>query len=136
MRFARARRGLAVASIAATVASAGLASVLPAGAATGTGVRAAHAGHSQIVVITCANRARVMPSRYVISCADANSYLAGLSWRVWGWRNTAYGHGTNWINDCTPTCAKGKFHGYQVLAVLWQSRPLPGSSALFSAGSR
>ncbi len=120
MRFMRARRGLAAVSIAATVASAGLAIALPAGAATGArSGPAASASGVGTVVITCARQAVIRPSRYVISCADANNFLAGLSWSVWGWHKTAYGHGMQWINTCRPTCAAGHFSKSTVSVVLW-----------------
>ena len=125
MKFMRARRGLAAVSIAATVASAGLAIALPASAATAARtVPAARASGVGTVVITCTHHAAVRPSRYVISCADANNFLAGLSWSVWGWHKTAYGHGMQWINTCRPTCAAGHFRKSVVSVVLWGTRRL------------
>jgi hypothetical protein len=124
MRFLSARRGLAAASIVATLASAGLAATVPASAATGTRAAAAHRpGGVGTVLVNCAGAPTVRPSRYVISCADANNYLARLSWAAWGWHKTAYGHGTQWINTCRPTCSAGHFRVFTVSAVLWGAKP-------------
>jgi hypothetical protein len=124
MRFVTARKGLAAAAIAATLASAGLAAAIPASAATGARVTVAtRAIGTGTVVVTCAGVPTVRPTRYVIACADANNYLAGLSWRVWGWHKTAYGHGLQRINTCRPTCSAGHFGTFTVAVVLWGAKP-------------
>jgi len=76
------------------------------------------------VVVTCAHTAVVMPSSYVLTCADANNYLSGLGWV--SWTSVAFGTGTQRINACYPACFSGKFYSFPVLVTLWRPRPRPG----------
>ncbi len=76
-----------------------------------------------VVVLNCPGKQQVRPSQIVLACADGNAYLSGLHWTTWG--SAAYGTGTWRINDCTPYCAKGTFHSFTALAVLWRTAPLP-----------
>lgn len=95
-----------------------------AGTATATVLAAgpASAVSSQVVVVNCASHGQVRPVRYDIGCA-ANEMLARLHWT--SWRSVAFGSGVLKVNDCTPTCAQGKFIKYPVLTVLWRARPWP-----------
>lgn len=52
------------------------------------------------------------PKSIVLTCADANYELAGLTWHGWG-SATATATGTVQANDCTPNCAAGHFHSYK-----------------------
>jgi hypothetical protein len=78
---------------------------------------ARHAGtgwHSQsTVVLNCQGHAQVRPSSYVLTCADANDYLTGLSWKSWG-PGLASATGVQRENDCVPNCASGHFRSYPV----------------------
>jgi hypothetical protein len=56
------------------------------------------------------------PKTFIITCADANYELAGLHWRGWG-SARATATGSAHANDCTPTCAAGRFHTYPMTAV-------------------
>jgi hypothetical protein len=82
----------------------------------------ASARSSQVVVINCAGHGRVRPTGYDIGCV-ANELLAKLRWTTW--RSVAFGHGDLKVNNCTPTCAMGKFISYPILTVLWRARPWP-----------
>jgi hypothetical protein len=62
----------------------------------------------------------VRPGTFVISCADANTYLGKLSWTSWT-PGLASATGTLEENDCTPYCAAGHFHAYPAVVVLWGS---------------
>jgi YVTN family beta-propeller protein len=48
------------------------------------------------------------PSEITISCADNNQYLSEITWSSWT-ATSAQGHGTLYLNDCTPDCAGGTF---------------------------
>src|ERR1035438_5684691 len=60
----------------------------------------------------------VRPGTFVISCADANTYLGKLSWTSWT-PGLASATGTLEENDCTPYCAAGHFHAYPAVVVFW-----------------
>lgn len=75
-------------------------------------------------------RPEVRPA-VIVYTGDGSGFLAGpgrvsrrnfgrLRWTSWT-RSRASGSGANWINDCTPDCAQGHFHGYPV--TLFASRP-------------
>jgi hypothetical protein len=122
------KRGRFTSAIITTLAGSALALGIAAGTAT-AGVshataRAGTATTSQTVVFNCLNRAQVRPSSYVLTCADGNNYLSGLSYSSW---TPAYAaaSGKQTENDCIPSCAQGKFHSYPALVVFWRSEPVP-----------
>jgi hypothetical protein len=51
---------------------------------------------------------KIAPKSIVISCADANRSISGISWTNWG-AATAVGKGILTWNTCTPTCVSGTF---------------------------
>ncbi len=59
----------------------------------------------------------------MLTCADHNSYLTGLSWSSWT-AGAALGTGTWHINDCAPDCADSHFLTYPVDVTFWRSRPV------------
>ncbi len=65
----------------------------------------------------CIGKPQIKPSSYTIACADAGIYLKSMRWK--SWTNTkAIATGQYWQNDCTPSCAAGKFHGYPATITL------------------
>jgi hypothetical protein len=54
---------------------------------------------------------RRAPHRVILSCADGNLGVQKLRWLDWG-AAAAIGLGETYVNDCTPSCAGGKFHEY------------------------
>ena len=74
-------------------------------------------------MVNCAGQGQVRPGGYDIGCT-ANEMLATLHWQTW--RGTAYGNGVLKVDDCTPTCAQGKYIKYPVLTVLWRPKAWPG----------
>ena len=74
--------------------------------ATALAVVPASAASSPVVVVSCAGHGMVRPSGYDIGCT-ANEPLRTLHWQTW--RGTAYGSGVLKVDDCTPTCAQGKY---------------------------
>ena len=51
------------------------------------------------------------PTQIVVTCADANTVLRGISWKSYG-GDTASGSGTANVNACDPNCAAGKFQTF------------------------
>ena len=94
---------LAVAAAASGVALAGPASAAP----------------SQVVLVNCGGVGQVRPAGYDIGCMPSNELVTGLTWT--SWRSVAFGSGTLEVNDCTPTCAQGKYIKYPILVVLWRA---------------
>ena len=71
------------------------------------------------VVFDCpGQRPLVKPATYILTCADANSYLGKLSWTSWT-PGLASAKGVLEENDCTPYCAAGHFHSYPAVLVFW-----------------
>jgi len=83
----------------------------------------ASAGSTTVVMVNCAGQGQIRPGGYDIGCT-ANEMLATLHWQTW--RGTAYGNGVLKVDDCTPTCAQGKYIKYLVLTVLWRPKAWPG----------
>jgi hypothetical protein len=73
----------------------------------------------QTVVFDCpGQRPLVEPKTFIITCADANTYLGKLSWTSWT-PGLASAAGTLRENDCTPYCAAGHFHSYPAIVIFW-----------------
>jgi len=113
MRLVRARAALAGALMAI------------AGTAAGTVLAAtpASAGTSQVVLVDCTGHGQVRPAGYDIGCMPSSELVTGLRWT--SWRSVAFGSGVLKVNDCTPTCAQGKYISYPILTVLWRAEPWP-----------
>jgi hypothetical protein len=62
---------------------------------------------------------------------DGTGYLGGanrnssIHWTKWT-THIAVGTGFNQLNNCIPSCAGGKFHGYRVKIELWRPRTVGG----------
>ena len=82
------------------------------------------------VVVNCLLKPQTRPSSFVLTCADANDVLVDLHWVSWR-PAAAFATGIEQINDCTPTCAAGKFISYPILVDLWRPEPLPGHPGVF-----
>jgi hypothetical protein len=51
------------------------------------------------------------PKQIVVTCADANTVVRGITWKSYG-DETAAGSGTAYVNACDPNCAAGKFQKF------------------------
>jgi hypothetical protein len=71
--------------------------------------------------LMCAKSTGVEPTRFVISCADANSEFTDLHWTGWG-DETAYATGVARWNDCAPTCVAGHWRSEPVTFWAWDPR--------------
>ena len=79
------------------------------------------------VLVDCLWHPEVRPVDFMLACGDGNSRLASLHWSRWG-TDSARAEGVNWVNDCKPYCAAGRFHAYPVTVTLdhprpWKKRP-------------
>jgi hypothetical protein len=121
MRLTRARSvvtaGLVVA---ASIATAAVLVTVPASAKP-----AAPASPRLVVLINPCNKSQgqVKPSTYDIGCMASQEFISGLSWT--SWKSTAFGSGTLKVNNCTPSCAMGKYVKFPILVVLWRAQPWP-----------
>ena len=114
MRLIRVRVALAGALVAIAGTTAGV--VLAAGPAS--------AESSQVVLVNCSGHGQVRPAGYDPSCMPSSELVTGLTWT--SWRPVAFVSGVLKVNDCTPSCAQGKYISYPILTVLWRARPWPG----------
>jgi hypothetical protein len=67
------------------------------------------------------------PRRIVIACGDAGILLGKLKWSSWT-GSSAKGTGVYKQNDCTPSCAAGKFKSYPVKVTLSKVKTCPGQT--------
>ncbi|MFI6405981.1 hypothetical protein [Streptomyces sp. NPDC050548] len=79
------------------------------------------------VLVDCLWHPEVRPADFMLACGDGNSRLASLRWTAWN-ANSATATGVNWVNDCKPYCAAGKFHSFPVTVRLdsaqtWKRHP-------------
>ncbi|MER6028861.1 hypothetical protein [Streptomyces sp. NPDC001851] len=79
------------------------------------------------VLVDCTWHRNVRPADFILACGDGNSRLMGLHWTRWS-PDGATATGVNWVNDCKPYCAAGRFHGYRVTVRLdepksWTKHP-------------
>ena len=108
----------------AALASSGTTAATHATAST----QAATATTHKYVVLDCNLTPVVAPSTLIITCADAGIGVKDLRWTSWT-PKLASGYGTFWENDCNPNCARGHFHYYPSLEVLWGSAAVKGHPA-------
>jgi len=71
----------------------------------------------------------VRPRSIIAACADANLYFTGLRWSTWT-ATHATATGTAHVNDCTPSCAAGRFHTYPAHVMLSGPRSCAGKREL------
>jgi hypothetical protein len=107
--------------LAAAVAGCGaVAAIVAAGAGSAT----AAPGSSSVALVNCKSDAVVKPLAYLLTCADGGDDLQGLHWVSWS--GVAFATGTEFLNDCYPNCASGRFYHYPVLITAWRAEPWPG----------
>jgi hypothetical protein len=123
-RFTTIASGVAGAALGLSLGLAGCA-----GAATTSAAAVTRAGSAaaapQYAVLNCMDKAQVKPGTISLACADNGIGLTHLHWTSWT-PQLASAYGTNWENDCKPSCAQGHVHNYPVVAVLWGSATVTG----------
>jgi hypothetical protein len=106
----------------AVLAGAALAVLAVAPGAASAAHKGGHPSHP--VLPTCAGKAAVKPSRFVVTCADAGVSATGLRWSRWTARE-GVAKGTLVQNTCEPTCAAGRFTRTRVTVRVWRLRACP-----------
>jgi hypothetical protein len=123
MRFTRLRiaatAGLVTiaAATAATALAAAPASAHPSAAAKATPV---------VLVNQCSGKGQVKPGPTIPlpECMPSSVFIGKASWTSWA--KVAFGSAVLDINNCTPSCAGGKYIKYPILIVLWRAEPWKG----------
>jgi hypothetical protein len=116
------RRGKTAAAITIGASAIALAASLPATAATRHDSRPAAASWSgAVVLVGCQDKGLVLPSKFILSCADGNDFLTGMHWV--SWRAVAFGSGVEVAKSCVPNCSASHFRRFPVLITLWRAKP-------------
>jgi hypothetical protein len=90
----------------------------PATAATA----AKSAAAPSVAVYNCINKPQVRPGTFYFFC-DGSGYFADLKWSSWN-AAMASGTGVEYLDNCEPNCAAGKFSHQNVDVIFWRSEPL------------
>jgi hypothetical protein len=79
-----------------------------------------------VLVNQCSGKGQVKPGPTIPlpECMPSSVFIGKASWTSWG--STAFGAGVLEVNNCTPSCAGGKFIKYPILIVLWRAEPWKG----------
>jgi hypothetical protein len=111
---------------AALTALAALSVPFAAHASTGHATHPAQASQktSNVAVYNCVNKPQVRPGTFDVFC-DGSGYLADLHWSSWN-TSMATATGVEYINNCEPNCAAGKFSHQNVDVIFWRSEPVKG----------
>ena len=83
----------------------------------------APAAAPRVAVYDCTNRPLVRPREFIVFC-DSSRYLTKLSWTSWN-ATEATGTGLDYVDNCVPNCAQGKWSHTEAIVVLWRTRPVP-----------
>ncbi len=127
MRFTRLRIAATAGllTVAAATAATALA-VAPASAHPAAVSSAAAKAKPVVLVNQCSGKGQVKPSPTIPlpECMPSSVFIGKASWTSWA--SVAFGAGTLEINNCTPSCAGGKYIKYPILIVLWRAEPWAG----------
>jgi hypothetical protein len=80
------------------------------------------AAKSSVAVYDCVNKPQVRPGTFDVFC-DGSGYFANLKWSSWN-STMATATGVEYINNCEPNCAAGKFSHQDVDVIFWRSEPV------------
>jgi hypothetical protein len=89
---------------------------------------AKHPAAIRYVAIDCQSAPVIRPHTFLLACADDGDRLNDLRWTAWD-PGYATATGIQSMNDCAPSCAKGKFREYPVRVILWGSARVSGHSS-------
>jgi hypothetical protein len=124
MRFSRLSIVLAVGLIA--VAGTTVAATTGAAALAAPASAAKAKAPTVVLVNQCSGKGQVKPSPTIPlpECMPSNVFIGKASWTSWA--SVAFGAAELEVNNCTPSCAGGKFIKYPILIVLWRAEPWKG----------
>jgi hypothetical protein len=75
-------------------------------------------------VYDCVNKPQVRPGTFFFFC-DGSGYFAKLRWSTWN-ASMAAATGVEYLNNCVPNCAAGRFSHWHVDLIFWRSLPVKG----------
>jgi hypothetical protein len=119
MKLARTITALSAAAAIAGL-GAGIASILPAEAATASATAA-----PRYVLIACDDSATTKPVSWTFACADYGVLIYKMTWTSWT-SHLASGYGTVYEDDNYPSHAAGKTYRDRVLVTMWGSARISG----------
>jgi hypothetical protein len=79
----------------------------------------------------CQGKPVVKPVIVTLACGDGNFYAENLRWTGWGESFTA-ALGVGQANDCTPNCAAGHFHSYQMVLIATDRQTCPSGQTAYA----
>jgi hypothetical protein len=96
-------------------------------AATGHARTAQASAHTasaapSVAVYDCGNQPQVRPGTFYFFC-DSSGYFADLKWSNWN-SSMATATGVEYLDNCEPNCAAGKFSHQNVDVIFWRSEPV------------
>lgn len=103
----------AASTVAPTSAPAPASSAVPAPAPSATATTPVPVDGPFVLWQCDTNKPLVTPADYRLSCGDGGNGLSGVHWANWTPAGAA-GAGTEYLNDCVPSCAEGKIIDYPV----------------------
>jgi hypothetical protein len=121
------RRFAAIALPVAALAAFGLPFAANAASSHQAAAHSAHAAHSArttVAVYNCINQPQVRPKTFDIFCDGSGAYT-DLDWTSWN-ATMATATGVEWIDNCEPNCAAGKWSHTSVDVIFWRSLPVKG----------
>ncbi len=127
MRFTRLRVMLAAGLVAvATTGAAITIAAAPASARPSAASSVAAKAKPVVLVNQCTGKGQVKPSPTIPlpECMPSSVFIGKASWTSWA--SVAFGAADLVINNCTPSCAGGKYIKYPILIVLWRAEPWAG----------
>lgn len=88
--------------------------------AAGLGAVACGGSETKVLFPAGCTNPTYKPRQIIVTCADANTVVRGITWTAYG-DNTAAGRGTANVNTCVPNCASATYRPYPAAVAL--SRP-------------
>lgn len=113
----------------ALLAAGGLAAGLPLAANAAVGQKTAPHVAQSVAVYDCANKPQVRPTSFDVAC-DSSFELGHLNWTSWN-ISMATATGVEYVDNCTPNCASGKWSHQNVDVIFWRSLPVAHQSGKF-----
>ncbi len=92
--------------------------------ATAATAAAAATAAPSVAVYDCVNKPQVRPGTFYQFC-DGSAYFTKLHWSTWN-TSTAAATGVQYVDNCEPNCAAGKWSHQDVDLIFWRSLPVKG----------
>jgi hypothetical protein len=77
-----------------------------------------------VAVYDCQNQPQVRPGTFYFFC-DGSGAFTGLRWSTWN-ASVATATGVQYVDNCEPNCAHGKWSHRTVDLIFWRSEPVKG----------